>query len=263
MQTLFKILLRYSNFLVFIALEVAAFILVCLNNAYPRSSMLSTANTVIAWQHEKISNISDYFDLERQNEELAQANAALRNQMSLMDSLRNGEVITYKASKVVQMTSTELHNYLTINVGSNDGVERGQGVRNADGAIGIICTVGPHYSVVLPITNTNFNLSCRIAKNDYVATLKWDGEDHRFAQLEDVDSHVGVQVGDTIVTSGLSPVFPEGIPVGIVEKSILNAGDSYYSITVRLQADFKRLRYVEVVQNANKKEMEDLVNGLE
>ena len=63
MQNLLKILLRYSNFLVFIALEVAAFMLISLNNAAPRSSMLSTANEVVAWQHEQISEISGYLPM--------------------------------------------------------------------------------------------------------------------------------------------------------------------------------------------------------
>ena len=49
MQNLLKILLRYSNFLVFIALEVAAFMLITFNNAYPRSSVFSTANKVVAF----------------------------------------------------------------------------------------------------------------------------------------------------------------------------------------------------------------------
>ncbi len=72
-----------------------------------------------------------------------------------------------------------------------------------------------------------------------------------------------VNPGDTIITSGLSPVFPEGIPVGIVENSILKAGDSYYTIQVRLHTNFKRLKYVEVVQNAHQQELEELQDGLE
>ena len=89
MQNLIKILLRYSNFLVFIILEVAAFMLISRNNAYPRSSMLSTANAIIGWQHERLSNIGAYFSLRSQNELLAAENADLRNQLSAIDSLRN------------------------------------------------------------------------------------------------------------------------------------------------------------------------------
>ena len=263
MQNLLKILLRYSNFLVFIALEVAAFLLIIFNNPYPRSSVLSTANDAVAWQHEQLEDIGSYFQLRSLNEQLAAENVALRNQISSMESAQIGENISYIPAKVVQMTTDELHNYITINRGSKDGIARGQGVRNTDGVVGIVRTVGRNYSVVLPIINTHTNLSCRFAKNDYIGTLQWDGKDCRFAQLEDVAAHMVVNTGDTIVTSGLSPVFPEGIPVGIVENSTLKEGDSYYTIRVRLYTNFKRLKYVEVVQNAAQKELEELQNGLD
>ena len=263
MQTLLKILLRYSNFLVFIVLEVAAFLLIGHNNTAPRSSMFSTANSVVAWQHEQLSAISGYFSLRRQNEQLAEENAALRNQLNLMDSVHSGYAMHYQTAKVVQMTTDELHNYLTINRGSKDGIVRGQGVRNTEGVVGIVRTVGTNYSVVLPVINTYTQLSCRFTKNDYIGTLRWDGKDSRYAQLADVATHMVVNPGDTIVTSGLSPVFPEGIPVGIVESSILKPGDSYHTIRIRLHTNFKRLKYVEVVRNTHQQELEDLQNGLD
>jgi len=263
MQTLLKILLRYSNFLVFIALEVAAFLLISFNNAYPRSSLFSTANAIIAWQHEQLSSISGYFSLRAQNEQLIAENTALRNQICSMDSTEYGSALHYMEAKAIQMTTDELHNYITINRGSNDGVVRGQGVRNPEGVVGIVRTVGRNYSVVLPIINTHTHLSCRFSKNDYVGTLQWDGKDYRFAQLTDVAAHMVVNPGDTIVTSGLSPVFPEGIPVGIVETSILHPGDSYHTIAIRLFTQFKRLKYVELIQNEDLNEIEELNHGLD
>ena len=263
MQNLLKILLRYSNFLVFIALEVAAFLLIGLNNAAPRSSMLSTANEVVAWQHEQISEISGYFSLRSQNEQLAAENAALRNALCAADSTQESLPLQYTTAKVVQMTTDELHNYLTINRGSKDGIVRGQGVRNSEGAVGIVRTVGRNYSIVMPLINTQTHLSCRFTKNDYIGTLQWDGKDSRFAMLTDVAAHMVVNQGDTIITSGLSPVFPEGIPVGIVENSVLKEGDSYHTIRVRLYTNFKRLKYVEVIQNADQNELEDLMHGLD
>ena len=261
MQNILKILLRFSNFLVFILLEVAAFLLLFHNQSYPRSSILSTSNELVAREYELVSDVTDYFRLKQQNEQLALENAALRNQLNAASEEK--EPICYESAKVVQLTTDELHNYLTINRGTNDHVERGQGVRNKDGVVGIVRTVGRNYSVVLPIINTQTNLSCRFKKNDYIGTLQWDGKDIRFALLTDVAAHMVVNTGDTIVTSGLSPVFPEGIPVGIVESSTLREGDSYYSIRVRLSTNFKRLKYVEVIHNADQHELEELEYGVD
>jgi len=263
MQNLLKILMRYSNFLVFIALEVAAFLLIVYNNAYPRSHVLSTANEVVAWQNKQVSETEAYFGLRQANEQLSAENAALRSRLAELEEGRDEAIFSYRPAKVVQMTTDGKHNFLTIDRGSNDSIVRGQGVRNEEGVVGIIRTVGRNYSVVMPVINTNMNLSCRFKKNDYLGTLQWDGKDIRYALLTDVAAHMVVNAGDTIVTSGLSPVFPEGIPVGIVESSILKEGDSYHTIRVRLNTHYKRLKHVEVVQNTSQLELEALEYGLE
>lgn len=274
MHNLLKFISRYSNFLVFILLEVVAFLLIVHNNLYPQSSVLSTANRVVAWNYKVVSDITGYFGLRTQNAELAEENVMLRNRLNELENLQENVQtdsvyrfaqydVRYLSAKVVQMTTTQQHNYMTINRGERDGVRIGMGVRNQDGVVGIVRTVGGKYSVIQPIINTHTNLSCRFAKNDYVGTLVWDGREPRFAQLSDVATHIQVNRGDTIVTSGLSPIFPADIPVGTVEDAELGEGDSYYTIHVRLATNFRRLKYVEVIENDDLDEIETLTNGLD
>lgn len=274
MRNLLKFILKCSNFLVFLLLEVVAFLLIVHNTMYPRSGVLSTANRVVAWNYQLVSNITSYFGLRSTNAELAEENAALRNRLNQLENLTEDiqmdsiyhysrTDLHYIPAKVVQMTTTRKHNYLTINVGEQDSVRVGMGVRNQDGVVGIVCTVGAKYSVVLPLINTQTNLSCRFAKNDYIGTLQWDGVDSRFANLTDVASHIVVNQGDSIITSGLSPIFPVAIPVGVVENAVLEEGASYYTIRVRLTTNFRRLKYVEVLHNADFEEIETLEHGMD
>ena len=281
MQALLKFILRYGNFLLFILLEVAAFLLVVWSNAYPRSSALSTANRLVAWQYEMVSEVTGYFGLKGVNERLAAENAALRSRLEnsgqwevVSGQVTAGETpaspvvsgqwtvdreqVVYREGKVVQMTMNGMRNYLTINRGEEDDVYEGMGVRNDEGAVGIVATVGKHYSVVLPLINIETRLSCRFLKNDYIGTLQWDGRDTRFADLADVATHLEVNVGDTIVTSGLSTSFPAGVPVGVVEECRLEEGASYYTVRVRLATDFRRLRHVEVIDNEDVEEIQNL-----
>ena len=171
--------------------------------------------------------------------------------------MMRGQVV-YREGKVVQMTMNGMRNYLTINRGEEDSVYEGMGVRNEEGAVGIVATVGKHYAVVLPLINIETHLSCRFLKNDYIGTLQWDGRDTRFAELADVATHLEVNVGDTIVTSGLSTSFPAGVPVGVVEECRLEEGASYYTVRVRLATDFRRLRYIEVIDNEDVEEIQGL-----
>ena len=280
MHTLLKFILRYGNFLLFLLLEVAAFLLVVWSNAYPRSSALSTANRLVAWQYEMVAEVTGYFGLKGVNERLAAENASLRSRIenngqweeSVADSTKilltnskspfkgdlEGPRIIYREGKVVQMTMNGMRNYLTINRGEEDDVYEGMGVRNEEGAVGIVATVGKHYAVVLPLINIETHLNCRFLKNDYIGTLQWDGRDTRFAELADVATHLEVNAGDTVVTSGLSTSFPAGVPVGVVEECRLEEGASYYTVRVRLFTDFRRLRYIEVIDNEDVEEIQGL-----
>ena len=232
-------------------------------NDYPHSKFLSTSNVIAGWQNEKVTNVRNFFALRSTNDALAVENAILRSQLAeysqqavyTFDSLApsplcsSASMLQFVPAKVVGLTLFDARNYVTINRGALDSIQVGQGVRTQEGVVGIVCTVNKHYSIVLPIIHIGSNLSCRFLKNDYLGSLTSKGYNPDFAYLEDVASHIPVMIGDTVVTSGLTPSFPEGIPVGVVEKVILEEGDSYYTIRVKLATDFRKLKYVEVIRD--------------
>lgn len=271
MQSLLKFIQKYSNFLVFLNLEVVAFLLLTSYNEYPQSSVFSTANRIVAFNYQIGNNISSYFHLKATNEALEEENVALRNQIAVLqnqleDSIEHSAYTyshldyTYIPAKVIQLTTNKRSNYLTINKGRRDSVYQGMGIRNAEGVVGIVSTVGEKFSIVLPIINTNSHISCKFTKNGYYGTIEWDGVNCKYAQLADVASHLSVEPGDTIVTSGLSPVFPEGIPIAIVEKAELKEGASYYTIRVRLNTDFRKIEYVQLINNQTYNELNELTD---
>jgi len=258
MQSLLKFIQKYSNFLVFIALEVVAFLLLTSYNEYPKSSFLSTANSIAVWNYKVANDIGSYFHLRKTNEYLEAENMALRNQIialqnQLEDSVESSEYqyshLDYhcQPARVVHLTTNRQQNYLTINKGRRDSVYQGMGVRNHEGVVGIVTTVGERFAIVIPVINTNCHISAKFVKNGYYAVLEWDGPDYRYAKLTDVASHLPVERGDSIVTSGLSAVFPADIPLAVVEDVELKKGDPYYNIKVRLDVDFRKLEYVQLI----------------
>ena len=273
MNNLLRFIGKHSNFLVFIILEVVAFLLIGTCNDYPHSKFLSTSNAIAGWQYEQITNIRNFFALRSINNNLAAENARLRSLLLPEPQLPLDTLPPYSptplplysstplppysptpqylSAKVVQLTLFEQRNYLTINRGEADSVYVGQGVRNNQGVVGIVSVVNKHYSIVLPLIHTESNLSCRFLKNDYIGTLTWDGKNPDYAYLEDVATHIPVLVGDTLVTSGLTSSFEEGIPVGVVDNATLEEGDSYYTIRVKLATNFRKIKYVEVIQTPN------------
>lgn len=271
MKDLIKFILKYGNFLVFIILEVVAFLLFLNNNDYPRSGMLSTANRAVGSYYNMISEVTTYFSLHTTNEELAKENVALQTQLQAYlqqnDSVQDWQPkqgrFDYLSAKVVHCATYSTHNYFTIDRGSTDGLSIGMGVCTAAGAVGVISTLSDHYAVVVPLIHSRSQLSCRLKKDDYIATLHWEGHDIGYAKLEDVAIHEVVDKGDTIVTSGLTNSFPEGVMVGVIEDCSQNTGDGYYDIRVRLSVDFRRIKFVEVIRDRYSKEIEGLVDGMD
>ena len=82
-----------------------------------------------------------------------------------------------------------------------------------------------------------------------------------YAVLNEIPFHVELSVGDTILTSGFSSIFPEGIEVGTIESFSLEQGN-FYDISVRLFTDFQRLFYVNVIRNYRQEEQLNLENQI-
>lgn len=261
MKNLLQFLTRYSNFLIFLILEVVAFILITTTNHYQQSATWSAANKIVASIQYLTTNITDYFSLREENARLAEENAYLKTQMMLMNNAsesvieRDSQYIyshldwEYIPAKVIGLTTHKQHNYLTINKGSYDGITEDMGVVNQDGVVGIVSAVSERYALVVPLIHTEMNLSCRIQTNNYIGRTHWLGLNSSQLQLEDISRHVTVNKGDTIITSGLTPVFPSGILVGVVEQANLTNSDNYHHITLQIAVDYRKLSYVQVIHN--------------
>lgn len=274
MRNLLHFLARYSNFLIFIILEVVAFILIITTNGYQQSAVSSSANKVVARVQQWNTSIVDYFHLRSVNEQLAEENAMLRTQLmqqaNIIESIaeRDSQYVyahldmDYIPAKVVGITTNKQHNYLTINKGRRDGLTEDMGVICSDGVVGITSAVGEKYALVVPLIHTKMNLSCELLKNNYACGTQWNGRNYRYVQATDISRHIVVNLGDTIVTSGLTTNFPEGIMVGIVEKTELDDSDNYHRTTIRLSTDYKKIKYVQVIRNRNT-ESQTLWNGLD
>lgn len=273
MKSLLKFILRNSNLLLMLLLEVVALMLVVNNNDYPHSRYLSTANKVIAWNYSVADAVTSYFGLRRTNQLLTEENAMLRDELTRLQNIEEDSIEHsyryahlqqyYIPARVIQLTTHSAHNYLTINKGERDGIREGMGVICSEGVVGIVRTTSEHFAIVIPTIHTSAGTSVRMRKNRYIASVEWDGKNPRYANLIDVASHIQVEEGDTVVTSGLTPIFPADIPVGIVESSHLGEGDCYYTIRLRLTTNYRQLDYVHVIGNPMAEEEKQLHNGLD
>lgn len=266
MRNLIEFIIRYSHLLLFILLEVVAFLLITHYQPYQKSTVLTSANKLVSGINEAGDNTVAYFQLRRDNEALNAEVCRLQTQIQTLTNRLERETerdnmpdstfyqyvqFTYRIipAKVIDLTTKQEHNYLTLNKGSRDGVEAGMGVVCGNRVVGVVSRVNERFALVVPVIHTNINISSRIKKNDQIGFTHWKGITPTHVELREIGRHIPIEEGDTVVTSGLTSTFPEGVLLGVIDKVRLDEGDNYYDIRLRLATDFNTLRYVQVLDN--------------
>jgi len=269
MRTLLRFFQKYYTLLLFLLLEIIAFTLIIQGSSYQRSRLIGLNRQVTGYIYSKVDGAREYFLLKEVNELLVEENTELRNRLDLISSrLDSATVISevqgehryyFVQSRIVHNSISKQLNYLTLNKGKKQGVFRNMGVVGDQGLVGIVLESSANFATVIPIINREFRLSAKIKSNNYAGILQWDGISPRFAVLTEIPFHVNLTEGDTILTSGFSSIFPEGIQVGRIESFSLEKGN-FYDIRVELFTDFQRLFQVNVIRNYRQEEQLNLEN---
>ena len=263
-------ILRHIHWGVFLILEALSGWLLFRFNTYQGSVWFTQANSAAALVMEREEQILSYIHLAKQNEYLTRQNTVLQYNMSIMraelDSLRHVPSFTETEeakvtgdlqlipAKVVANSLDKPDNLITIDKGSADGIHKDMGVISGTGVVGIVYLVAQHYSIVIPVLNVKSNISCTIQGRGYFGYLRWKGGVSELAYLEEVPRHAHFKLGDYVVTSGYSAVFPPGVRVGKILHVFNSADGLSYRVQLRLSTDFARLRDVCVIDDAVMKE---------
>ncbi len=266
-----NIIYHLINAAIFILLEVAALNMLRNNgemqNIWLSKGMHAVSGTI--WGGSQ--NIMHYFSLKKKNDTLALENHNLRVRIAELEAIigdRSAQVpsstdgtageFRYIPADIVKISNNSHHNYIIISKGAEDGIVNGSGIITGRGAVGVIDAVGKNYSYARSFKNHEMNISTRLGKSGAVGPMTWDGRSSNGATLKEIPHHVEFQPGDTVYTSGFSSIFPPDIPLGTTGNSRIVNG-STYEIEISLFEDFGSLRYVTIVNNMGRQEIENLV----
>ena len=272
MNNLLSFFVKHSAWFVFMVYMILSLVLLFRDNPYQQSVYLTSANAVSATTYEALSTVTSYFHLKDINEDLQERNALLEMelvrlrsqvkdlQVQVPDSMRESwpQRFNFVMARVISNSIAQPHNYITINKGSNQGVRPQMGVVDQNGVVGVVNVVGRNASRVISLLNTDMKLSCKLKNNEYFGSLIWDGRSPEYAVLGDLPKHITFNKGDTVITSGYSALFPEGLIVGVVEGSDKGADASFASLRVKLTTNFSQLSAVRVITNNMSDELHQL-----
>ncbi len=267
MRNLLRFIIRYHFFFLFLMLETVSIILIVQHNNYQRAQFLSFSKSLQGSYYDISGGVREYLSLRQTNRDLYMENTLLRNRMDRL--IRTQEIglesgndsvphrqFSYIPARVINNSVNKQFNFITLNKGSHHGIEAEMAVIGPSGVVGVVYATSGNYSMVIPMINRNFGLSAKILKNGYFGSLSWSGSGYDEAILEEIPFHVEIQPGDTIVTSGYSTIFPEGITVGTIAE--FEAQADFYTILVDISVDYKNLQYVTVIRNLLQEEQREL-----
>lgn len=226
------------------------------------SSSLSDINYFIELKEVNKILLEENFNLK---ENLEKLNAKLDkiDTLGYYDKDREIEpMFTYIPAKIISNSTNKLQNFIIIDKGRAQGIQKDMGVVSPNGVVGIVSSVSDNYSYVISFLNTTQSVSAKIAPSQAFGPLVWEGRRTNYATLSEIPYHIKFMVGDTIYTSGFSTMFPPDIPIGTARKSSLIKG-THHRIQVKLFQNFNTLRFVNVVVNNNKEELDQITQGNE
>ncbi len=271
MRNLATFIWKNNYFFLFGILQLFSLWLVVENSIFQRSAIISSSNTVSGSFLSIYNGIEQYFYLKYNNAELVKENAMLlskaKNAFLVTDKtefLSNDTLyrhqFSYYNAQIISNSIKKQNNYLILDKGSKMGVEKEMAVISPAGIVGIVKDVSPNFCSVISLLHQDTRVNAKIKRTGFIGTVLWDGTDYRYARLIDIPYHLNVRYGDTVITSGYSTIFPEGIMIGTVTNIKPNKNDNFYNITVKLATDFNKIDHVYIIKNHFKSELDTLTS---
>ncbi len=272
MKNILLIFIKYGTHLLFIAFQIIFFTLIININRVHGDIYNNTKSIFFENLNNKVDQLSDYLKLDEQNDSLARENARL------MDVIINQRINTPKSilldtlllqqysfipAEICNKTIHLRNNYFTLCAGKIDGAKPMMGVISTEGIVGITTKVSENYSQVIPLLHSQSRISASIKGLHFFGNLVWKEANPRIMTLEAVPKHAAISIGDTIVTSGYSSIFPRDLPIGTIVNFEIAKGSSNYVIDVGLFNDLNNLSYAYLVNNKLKEEQLNLENDID
>lgn len=281
MYKLIEFLRRIYVVLLFLFIEGVALNFYANSSYYTQAKILSRAHSVAGGVQSSIFGVKHYFTLRGENETLAKRVAELEGELAYYrendmnaatDSLTMEGIdsavrvslsqFRYTTARIISNSISRSRNLITLNRGTMHGVVEDMAVISPSGMmIGYVIGCSERYSVVLPILNMDFRTSGKILGDEHFGSISWSGNSPYKVEMTDLSKHADIEIGDEVVSAGLSHYFPEGIKIGYVESYAINDTQTSYSVTVRLAADMTKLNNVILIENIDYGEIKALENN--
>jgi rod shape-determining protein MreC len=257
-----------KDYLVLTVLVIISLIFIFANDniqiRFLRAAAISSFGTV----QSGLSAIPNVFELEKENKIFRETNIKLSNEVaslkeSKLENIRLTKLLKFKekifpgvvSAKIVNKSLLQTRNTITLNAGESDSIKANMTVVTDDGLVGRIVATSSNYSIAQILYNKDMKLSVKVQRNRLDGILSYDGISN--LMVNNIQKNADVNVGDVIITSEYSNIFPQGIPVGTVVE-VGNLDNLFKKVIIAPLVNFSILEEVFVLKNIPNKERAEL-----
>lgn len=246
---------EYFTFLVCLALSLA--LIFSNNNAQAerlRAILLDAWGSVLqkfSWYRSMQAMQEELSDLRYRTTRLLLENSYLREaalenaRLRAMLNFKQRSDFELKGARVIARNQDRFVQSITLNVGTADGIQKDMPVISPAGLVGKIISTGKTFSIAQLVIDHNFRVACKIQRSRVDGILAY--ENGEVCKLTQVPKNADVRVGDVVVTSELSRLFPHGIMVGVVKDIRKDISSLFLDIEIVPAVDFSRIEEVFVI----------------
>ena len=260
MRNLYLFFLKYKDHFIFLFIVFSSFTLLLQNDNTNTiiirgkfSDKLSIISSPFAWMRSMSQLEQETKILREKNiqltlriESMSNANEEHKSLLKLLE-LKEDSDLELIAANVVNSGSSSNLSSITLDVGENHGIKVDQAVLVPDGIIGKTIVVGKNSSIVQIMNDVNFRLSVRILPSGNAGILRYLEND--ICEIRELQKNAKISIGDNVVTSGFSQIYPKNLPVGEIIE-VLNQRGSFQKVAkVRIKSRIGSLLHAFIILN--------------
>ena len=274
MQGFIEFIIRFKNYISFLALVIISLSLISMGSVNKLGGFRTMIIGTFGWIQEGFNWIPNPGAVQNENKALRELNLQLSNEVTRM---RNSVVENNKlralldlkkvsddefiAVSVVGMSSIQMRNYLIIDKGSESGIATGMSLRNDAGLVGVVIGQSSNYAVVETIINRDVKISAKCLRSEYKGIVVWEGGEYLL--MKNVPKSFDVKKGDVIVTSEFSNKYPINIPIGKVREAKEEQGHLFLKVVLEPMVSFSTLEEAFVIKELPSSERTELIQEID
>lgn len=263
--------------ILFIIAETIAISHYANSNSYTRAKIFVISNSIVGGVNGTLRSTGHLFKLSNENRRLSEHIARLESQLDILEEntqaesnnlyeevIFNDPNYTYIVGKIISSSINKRNNYIVVDKGMEDGVYQRMAVITPSGEmIGYVAGCSNRYSAVLSLLSNEFTTSGKIKGGTAYGSVSWSGQSRYHVSMNELSKYETINVGDTIVSTGFSNIFPGEVTIGTVAEYKLNEMATAYDVEIDLAIELTAVDYVLLVGSRESGEIEELIENTE